>query len=88
MRGFTSSHIHVFEADVLLPKFGSFCQLLDLPAKNVPECYYASSYKDQLPSSTTTFRIQDAACRVADWFKDSFIQPTATNKPYVHKVSK
>jgi hypothetical protein len=70
-RGFSSTHIHVFEADLMIPKFSGFAKLKDNGDANSP--YSLAYYKGEYPMSTVTFRIPDTTARIAEWLNTSFL---------------
>ena len=80
VRGFTSTHIHVMEADVQIPKFSCFSRLTT--ENHVSGVYHVSYYKPNFPISVTTFRLPDIPSKVLDWLDTSFLtcQPGNSTK--------
>lgn len=70
-RGFTSTHIHVYEADITIPKFSGFARLKDTGDSQSPYCL--DYYKGDYPMSTVTFRLPESSTRVVEWLTTSFL---------------
>lgn len=71
VRGFSASHIHVFEADIRLPKFSSFCLLS--PSNDPSSMHSVAYYNGVAPQSSVAFTVPEMPGKVSEWMSSSFL---------------